>query len=464
MDRESGAAGSGSGAAPLSAPSTFPSDTWRPAAATSARLGAYADAIERVADKVRDGQRIDAEEALLLHERADVGLIGELADLVRWRLNPAPVVTYIVDRNINPYNACITDCGFCAFYAKPKSSGTWALSREEIMDKVAETASLGGRQVLMQGGHHPTIKSDFWCDLITAIGAAFPQINCHALSAPELDHFERIERRPLSEIIRDLKAAGWGSLPGGGAEMLVERVRKIIAPKKTSTDKWLDVHRQVHRAGLRSSATMMYGNVETAAERIEHFVRLRELQDETGGFTAFACWNTQPEGVPMQAALPQKTTPALYLRTQGVARIYLDNIQHMQTSYVTQGIKMAQISLRFGCDDFGGTMLEENVVSAAGCFNLKPIDELERIIQRAGFTAVQRNSWYGVGDPRYDMTHAPGVPHPGWPNNRTEAAYHPAAPDRAPTFNVHPDPSRQGPGAPLSMPVTAKDIRKEKAQ
>lgn len=447
-----------------SASTGFPSDTWRPAAATSARLGAYADAIERVADKVRGGERIDAEEALLLHERADVGLIGELADLVRWRLNPAPVVTYIVDRNINPYNACITDCGFCAFYAKPKSSSTWALSREEIMDKVAETASLGGRQVLMQGGHHPTIKSDFWCDLITAIGSAFPQINCHALSAPELDHFERIERRPLADIIRDLKAAGWGSLPGGGAEMLVERVRKIIAPKKTSTDKWLDVHRQVHRAGLRSSATMMYGNVETAAERIEHFVRLRELQDETGGFTAFACWNTQPEGVPMQAALPQKTTPALYLRTQGVARIYLDNIQHMQTSYVTQGIKMAQISLRFGCDDFGGTMLEENVVSAAGCFNLKPIDELERIIQRAGFTAVQRNSWYGVGDPRYDMTHTPGEPHPGWPNNRTEAAYHQAAPDRAPTFNVHPDPNRQGNGAPLSMPVTAKDIRKEKTQ
>jgi len=435
----------------------FPTDTWRPTSATAARLGAHADDIERVADKVRDGVRIDAEEALLLHERADVGLIGELADLVRRRLNPADVVTYVVDRNINPYNACITDCGFCAFYAKPKSEGTWALEREEIMDKVAETASLGGRQVLMQGGHHPTIKSDWWCDLIEAIGSAFPQINCHALSAPELDHFERIERRPVREIIRDLKASGWGSLPGGGAEMLVERVRKIIAPKKTSTDRWLDVHRQVHEEGLRSSATMMYGNVETAAERIEHFQRLRDLQDETGGFTAFACWNTQPEGTPMAADLPQKTTPALYLRTQGVARIFLDNVQHMQTSYVTQGIKMAQISLRYGCDDFGGTMLEENVVSAAGCFNLAPIDELERIIRRAGFTPVQRNSWYGVADPRYDFTHGEGEPHPGWPTSREEAAHHKAAPDRPPHLGVVPAASRQGDGAPLSIPIQPKE-------
>lgn len=445
----------------LPAGGRFPIDSWRPQSATAARLGAFAADIDRVAGKVEDGERITAEEALLLHERAEVGLIGELADLVRRRHNPADVVTYVVDRNINPYNACITDCGFCAFYAKPKSDGTWALSREEIMDKVAETASLGGRQVLMQGGHHPKIKSDWWCELIEAIGAAYPDINCHALSAPELDHFERIERRPVREIIRDLKASGWGSLPGGGAEMLVERVRQIIAPKKTTTDRWLDVHRQVHEEGLRSSATMMYGNVETAAERIEHFQRLRDLQDETGGFTAFACWNTQPEGTPMAAELPTRTTPALYLRTQGVARIFLDNVQHMQTSYVTQGIKMAQISLRFGCDDFGGTMLEENVVSAAGCFNLAPIDELERIIKRAGFTPVQRNSWYGVADPRYDFEHAEGEPHPGWPTSREEAACHQAAPDRQPRFDVHPDPKRQGDGAPLSMPVTTPKSKQE---
>jgi len=437
--------------------STQDATTWRPHSATAARLGAHASDLARVADKVRDNKRITADEALLLHEHADLVTIGELADLVRQRLNPAPVVTYIVDRNINPYNACITDCGFCAFYAKPKSDGTWQLTREEIMDKVQETATLGGRQVLMQGGHHPKIKSDYWCELIEAISMRFPEINCHALSAPELEHFERIERRSLAEIIADLQASGWGSLPGGGAEMLVERVRKIIAPKKTSTDRWLDIHRQVHEAGLRSSATMMYGNVETAPERIEHFVRLRELQDETGGFTAFACWNTQPEGVPMQADLPEKTTPALYLRTQGVARIFLDNFQHMQTSYVTQGIKMAQISLRFGCDDFGGTMLEENVVSAAGCFNLAPIAELERIIHRAGFTPVQRNSWYGVADERYDMTTPKGSAHPGWPRTRGEAACHKAAPYPEPHLAVFPETSRQGEGEPLSMPVAAAE-------
>jgi len=413
-------------------------DTWRPGAATAARSGAHATELARVADRVRAGERIDAEEALLLHEHGDLLLIGELADLCRRRHNPADVVTYIVDRNINPYNACVTDCGFCAFYAKPKSDKTWALSREEILDKVAETASIGGRQVLMQGGHHPTILSDWWCELIAEISSTYPDINCHVLSAPELDHFETVERRPLAEIIRDLIAAGWGSLPGGGAEMLVERVRKIIAPRKTTTDKWLDVHREVHEAGLRSSATMMFGNVETAAERIEHFVRLRELQDQTGGFTAFACWNTQPEGTPEEHLFPTRTSPSLYLRTQGVARIYLDNIQHMQTSYVTQGLKMSQISLRFGCDDFGGTMLEENVVSAAGCFNLETVSDIERVIRRGGYKPLQRNSWYGIADERYSGEAA------RFPGSREEAAFHVATGKAPYPLVAAPGPDRTG--------------------
>ncbi len=436
-----------------------PSSSWRPRAATAARLGPHATELARIADKVRANERIDAVEALALHEHADIVLLGELANLVRQRHNPNPVVTYIVDRNINPYNACITDCGFCAFYAKPKSDRTYELKREEIMDKVLETAELGGRQVLMQGGHHPTIKSDWWCDLIQEIDSRFPQINCHTLSAPELEHFERIERRPVEEIIRDLALAGWGSLPGGGAEMLVERVRKIIAPKKTTTDRWLDVHRKVHEAGLRSSATMMFGNVETAAERIEHLLRLRDLQDETGGLTAFACWNTQPDGVPEAHLYPKKSTPALYLRTQATARIFLDNVQHMQTSYVTQGIKMAQISLRFGCDDFGGTMLEENVVSAAGCSNLQAIDDLERVIERASYTPIQRNSWYGIADERYD---APAIDAARWPNSREEAAHHQAAgrasfsivPEPTESHTVFPEAARRGPGAALSKKIS----------
>jgi cyclic dehypoxanthinyl futalosine synthase len=355
-----------------------------------------------VADKVLAGERISAKEALLLHERADILTIGELADSVRRRRHPQNRVTYIIDRNINPTNVCITDCGFCAFYRRPKHEEAYVLERDVILEKVRETAELGGRQLLMQGGHHPYIKTDWWCELLADISAKFPQLNCHALSAPEIDHLARLDKRSVEEVLADLMAAGLGSVPGAGAEVLVERVRKIIAPKKTSTDRWLDIHRKIHAAGLRSSATLMYGHVETPGERIEHLERLRDLQDETGGFTAFACWNTQPEGVPEEALYPKKTTPSLYLRVQGIARIFLDNFENMQTSYVTQGLKLAQVSLRYGCNDFGGTMLEENVVSAAGCFHLESIEKIETAIVAAGFHPRQRNSWYGIVDERND--------------------------------------------------------------
>ena len=366
------------------------------------------DAVElrRLEDKVAGEERISAEEALFLHEHADLLTLGRMADLVRARKHPAPVVTYIVDRNLNPTNVCITDCGFCAFYRRPGDPEAYVLSREEIFQKVQETVDLGGQQLLMQGGHHPHIHSDWWCELIQDIAQRWP-INCHALSAPELDHFSMVEKRPVEDVIADLKQAGLGSVPGAGAEMLVERVRKIIAPKKTSTDRWLDVHRKVHEAGLRSSATMMFGNVETSAERVEHLDRLRCLQDETGGFTAYACWNTQPDGVPEEHLYPEKTTPAVYLRVQALSRIYLDNFDNVQTSYVTQGMKMSQVSLRYGANDFGGTMLEENVVSAAGCFNLESIQRIERLIEAAGFTPRQRNSWYGIVDPRHEGVTGP---------------------------------------------------------
>ncbi|MCE9592851.1 MAG: dehypoxanthine futalosine cyclase [Planctomycetes bacterium] len=356
--------------------------------------------VERIAEKVLAAERIDSAEALTLHDHADVLTLGLLADAVRRRKHPEPIVTYIVDRNINPTNVCITDCGFCAFYRRPNADGAYVLPREEIHAKVAETAALGGRQILMQGGHHPYLKTAWWCDLIADLRTRFPEINSHALSAPELDHLAKLDKRPVEHVIRDLQAAGLGSVPGAGAEMLVERVRKIIAPKKTSTERWLDVHRKVHEAGLRSSATMMFGHVETAAERVEHLQRIRDLQDETGGFTAFACWTMQPEGVPEAELYPRKATPGVYLRVQALARIFLDNVANIQTSYVTQGLKMAQITLRYGCNDFGGTMIEENVVSAAGCFNLASIQRIERVIERAGFTPVQRNSWYGLVDPR----------------------------------------------------------------
>ncbi len=381
-------------------------ESWRPPLASR---GAASLEVARISATVLAGERISADEALTLHEEADLLTLGRLADAVRWRLNPEPRVTYIVDRNINPTNVCVTDCGFCAFYRRPRHAEAYVLEREEIFAKVRETVALGGQQLLMQGGHHPTLKTDWWCALLRALKADF-SINLHALSAPEVDHLARIEKRSVEEVLRDLIAAGLGSLPGGGAEMLVERVRKIIAPKKTSTDRWLEVHRVAHGLGLRSSATMMYGNVETSAERIEHLQRLRDLQDETGGFTAYACWNTQPAGVPEEHIYPEKTTPTIYLRVLAVSRIFLDNFQNIQTSYVTQGLKLAQVSLRFGCNDFGGTMLEENVVSAAGCFHLESVQAIEKAIQRAGLQPLQRNSWYGIVDERHDGPCHPNCP------------------------------------------------------
>lgn len=376
---------------------------------------ACAPELERIYGKIEDGVRISAQEALLLHERADLATLMQLADAARARKHPQGIVSYIVDRNLNPTNVCITDCGFCAFYRRPGAEGAYVLSREEIFQKIQETVDLGGQQLLMQGGHHPYLRTEWWVRLFGEIRQRW-SINLHALSASELDHLARLDKRPVEAVIAELKAAGLGSVPGAGAEILSERVRAIISPKKASTDRWLEVHRRVHEAGLRSSATMMFGHVETAQERIEHLSRLRDLQDETGGFTAFASWNMQPEGVPEAELYPKKTTPAIYVRVQSLARIFLDNFDNMQTSYVTQGLKLAQASLRFGCNDFGGTMLEENVVSAAGCFHLSSIEKIERQIQRAGFRPLQRNSWYGIVDSRWEG--------PRGPQNREEGASH----------------------------------------
>ena len=400
-------------------PATQPHLAWKAPLASSALRDPHRSRLQELEALVADGRRISSEEALYLHDHADLLTLGRMADSVRSRLHPDPIVTYIVDRNINPTNVCITDCGFCAFYRSPSDPEAYVLSREEIFLKIEETVKLGGQQLLMQGGHHPFVLSDWWVELLQDIGKKF-DINCHALSAPEIDHFAQVEKRPVEDVLADLIQAGLGSLPGAGAEILVERVRAIIAPKKTSTDRWLEIHRKAHEAGLRSSATMMFGNVETAAERVEHLSRLRDLQDETGGFTAFACWNTQPRGVPEEHKYPVATTPALYLRVQALARIFLDNIANLQTSYVTQGMRMAQVSLRYGANDFGGTMLEENVVSAAGCFNLTSIERIEHLIGSAGFQPRQRNSWYGIVDTRHGQ--------PAWPANREQAATHSAAP------------------------------------
>jgi len=387
-----------------------PKEAWVAPPSSSSSMGPAAERLAPICEKVLSGERITPAEGLTLHDEADLLTLGMLADAVRWRLHPEPVVTYIIDRNVNPTNVCITDCGFCAFYRRPGDPEAYVLSREEIIAKVQETADLDGRQILMQGGHHPRLKTDWWCDLIADLKQRFPQVNSHALSAPELEHLSKLDKRPVEDVIRDLAEAGMGSVPGAGAEILVERVRKIIARKKTTTDSWLDVHRKVHEAGLRSSATMMFGHVETSAERIEHLTRLRDLQDETGGFTAFACWTMQPDGVPEEDIYPERATPGIYLRVQALSRIFLDNFANIQTSYVTQGVKMAQVTLRYGCNDFGGTMLEENVVSAAGCFHLESVQRIEDAISRADFTPRQRNSWYGISDERHEGECFPADP------------------------------------------------------
>ena len=354
--------------------------------------------LEPIADKVLEGVPLTREEGVILHDHADLSLLGLLADHVRRRLHPERVVTYIVDRNINPTNVCITDCSFCAFYRRPNHDETYVLPREVIYQKIDQLIAAGGVLVLMQGGHHPHLKTDWYCELLSDLKDRYPGLHLHAMSPPEIHHLSLIDKCSVREVITRLKDAGLDSIPGGGAEILVDRVRDVIAPKKTNSDDWLGVMRDAHHLDLKTTATMMFGHVETPAERVEHLMRIRELQAETGGFTAFACWNYQnQQGVELDAP---KTSPAVYFRVVALARILLDNVPNIQASYVTQGAKAAQASLRFGVNDFGGGMMEENVVSAAGTFELIQLEEIERQIREAGFEPRRRNFFYDIIDPR----------------------------------------------------------------
>ena len=351
------------------------------------------------------GGMLTADEALLLYRGLDQPSLGLLAHDVRLRLNPPHAdgkvrVTYIVDRNINPTNVCVTDCGLCAFYRRPDDKEAYVLSREVIYQKVDELVAKGGIQLLLQGGHHPYLKTEWFAELFADLKARYPQVWIHGMSPPEITHLSRLEKRPVIDVLRDLKAAGLDSIPGGGAEILVERVRQVIAPKKATTDQWLEVYRQWAKLGGKGSATMMFGHVETDAERIEHMTRIRELQAETGGvFTAFIPWTYQPDHTPLGTQLlaergGQKATVAEYLRTLSLARLYLQNVRHVQSSFVTQGMKVCQIGLSMGADDFGSAMLEENVVSSAGCTHPTSIPEIERHIKDAGFVPQRRNMMY----------------------------------------------------------------------
>jgi cyclic dehypoxanthinyl futalosine synthase len=352
--------------------------------------------LETALAKAEAGARLDAAEGLALLRDADLLTLGSLADGMRQRKNPGRTVTYIVDRNVNYTNVCITYCSFCAFQRKPGHAESYVQTYEQMDARLAELDALGGRQVLLQGGHHPDLPIEWYEGMLRHFRERFPRINIHGFSPPEITHFAEIWRMDRKEILRRFIDAGLGSLPGGGAEILVDRVRKKIANLKATTDEWLGVMEDAHALGLRSSATMMFGHVETLEDRVEHLVRLREVQDRTGGFLAYACWNFQREGTHLGKKIPAATGAHDYLRTVAVSRLMLDNFPHIQASWVTQGPKVGELSLAFGVDDFGGTMLEENVVSAAGTTFCLPMPEMERLIRDAGYEPRRRTTGYEV--------------------------------------------------------------------
>ncbi len=354
--------------------------------------------LPRLLERAVAGLRLTEAEALRLYEEADLEALGRAADAVRARLHPEGLVTYVIDRNINYTNVCNAYCSFCVFYRPKGHPEGYVLTHEQLFEKIAELKAVGGTEVLMQGGIHPDLTIEFYEEMLRAIKARF-DIHLHAFSPPEIDYIAKVSKLSLPETLSRLKAAGLDSIPGGGGEILVDRVRDSISRLKIKSEPWLEVHRQAHRLGIRSTATMMYGTVETPEEVIAHLGKVRALQDETGGFTAFIAWNFQGEGTPLVKARGSRLRrlPAdHYLRTIAVARLFLDNIENLQASYVTQGKAVAQRSLHFGVNDMGGTMMEENVVSAAGTMYLMAIEELVQLIRDAGFRPAQRNTRYEI--------------------------------------------------------------------
>ena len=347
--------------------------------------------LDEVGARVTAGERLGAEEALLLLEHENLTHLGAMADLVRRRSHPQRVVTYIIDRNINYTNFCNAFCSFCAFYRPPHHEEGYVLPVETIEQKIRETYELGGNQILLQGGHNPKLKIEYYEDLFRRLKQSFPDLWLHALSPPEIVHIYKVSRLSLEQTIRRLREAGLSSIPGGGAEILVDSVRERLATNKCSAQEWLDVMEEGHRQGLRSTATMMFGHIETRAHRVEHLERLRELQDRTGGFTAFICWTYQAENTDLGGT---EVTTAEYLRTLAVSRVFLDNIQNFQASWVTQGPKMAGASLAFGVNDMGSTMIEENVVSSAGTVHAMDEPQIVAAIRDAGYTPKRRNMTY----------------------------------------------------------------------
>ncbi len=392
--------------------------------------------VEAIATKVRSGGRVDRAEALTLYRDAPTLRLGELADTIRARKHPAREVTYIIDRNVNYTNVCVARCAFCAFYRPVGSDEGYVLGFEELFRKIDETLEVGGVQVLLQGGHNPDLPLEWYEDLFRAVKSRYPDFKLHALSPPEILHLSRLSQEPVPRVVARLVDAGLDSVPGGGAEILVDRARRLLnCESKATADEWLSVMRTVHEAGLRSTATMMYGSVERPDERIEHLCRLRELQDETGGFTAFITWSYQPTNTELGGV---EATGVEYLRTLALSRIVLDNFDNLQASWVTQGGKVGQLSLAYGANDMGSVMIEENVVRAAGAAFCMDEVEIVRNIEDAGFVPKRRTMAYDIlGDPVFRERAIP---------RRTELAVARAAGDtRVPAELTH-YPARSRPG------------------
>ena len=352
--------------------------------------------VAEILEKALDGERISDDDAVALLRSRELVPVGRVADELRNRKVDPDRITFIVDRNLNYTNICVTDCDFCAFYRSPgdRNEG-YLLPKPVIFKKIEETLAIGGTGVLMQGGHHPDLGVDYYEDLFSSIKQRY-KIHLHALSPPEIQHIARRSKLTVWETLSRLRDSGLDSVPGGGGEILVDRVREIIAPKKTKSSEWLDVMRHAHKLGMSTTATMMYGHVETVEERVEHMRRIRELQDETRGFRAFISWTFQRDGNRLDDVVRDEDRPTSfdYLLTQAVSRIYLDNVDHIQSSWVTQGLKIGQVALGFGADDMGSVMIEENVVSAAGTTYRTSTEELVHLIRSLGKTPVQRDTLY----------------------------------------------------------------------
>jgi cyclic dehypoxanthinyl futalosine synthase len=341
-----------------------------------------------------DGRRIEENDALKLFQSSDFLSIGTVSDEVRKRIHPEGMITYVIDRNINYTNVCVSGCKFCAFYRSADAPDAYVLSHEELALKIEETVDLGGTQILMQGGLHPDLRLNFYCEMLQYIKGNF-DIHIHAFSPPEIIHIASVEGMEMQEVIERLRAAGLDTIPGGGAEILAEGVRSEISPHKCTADEWIDVMRTAHRIGMHTTATMMFAHREKLEDRVEHLARIRALQDETAGFTAFIPWTFQPRNTEIGGVTAGGIE---YLKTLAISRLFLDNFDNIQASWVTQGSKIAQLALRFGANDLGSTMIEENVVRAAGVTFRMSLQEMRGIISDAGFAPQQRDCYYRLID------------------------------------------------------------------